>query len=47
MGNLNSHANNEHNGISIYVNLKNGYVTLLCSPISISYYKCLFYNQLG
>ncbi|CAD8181747.1 unnamed protein product [Paramecium octaurelia] len=47
MGNLNQHANKEHNGISIYVNLKNGYVTLLCSPISIQYYKCLFYNQLG
>ncbi|CAK89100.1 unnamed protein product (macronuclear) [Paramecium tetraurelia] len=35
MGNLNQHANKEHNGISIYVNLRNGYVTLLCSPISI------------
>ncbi|CAD8085574.1 unnamed protein product [Paramecium primaurelia] len=46
-GNLNLHANKEHNGISIYVNLENGYVTLLCSPISIQYYKCLFYNQLG
>ncbi|CAD8094505.1 unnamed protein product [Paramecium sonneborni] len=46
-GNFNQHANNEHNGISIYINLENGYVTLLCSPISIQKYKCLFYNQLG
>ncbi|CAD8082537.1 unnamed protein product [Paramecium primaurelia] len=47
MGNLNLHANKEHNGISIYVNLNNGNVTLLCSPISIQDYLCLFYNQLG
>ncbi|CAD8178584.1 unnamed protein product [Paramecium pentaurelia] len=47
MGNLNLHANKEHNGISIYVNLNNGNVTLLCSPISIQDYQCLFYNQLG
>ncbi|CAD8098062.1 unnamed protein product [Paramecium sonneborni] len=47
IGNLNQHANNEHNGISFYVDLRIGYVTLLCSPISIQQYKCLYYDQLG